>query len=169
MRGPRASRGELWQRGGADDEVIVLVGGQRDGGAMPNKALLVVIMTAACSGDSSVVEITQSATAPCALSTAPFTISDVAIDGDELVANIATSGSCTSPRFSVCWDDAVVDTLPAQVDLVVTYKPGGGTCEALRTDRVRVDLGVLRDLRPLIVNLLDEDGYNETTPRADFN
>jgi len=136
---------------------------------MSRIALLVAIMASACSGDSSVVEITRSAPGPCALSTVPFTISDLAIDGDELVANIATNGSCASPRLSVCWDDGIIDTFPIQVDLVMTYQASDRTCEAQRIDRVRVDLGVLRDHRPLVVNVLDEEGYNENTPEIEFD
>lgn len=136
--------------------------------AMTKSALLIVMMASACSGDASVMEITRSPLGPCALSAVPFTVADVAIEGDELVTDVVTTGSCAAPSFTVCWDGSVADTLPAQVDLVVTFTPNRGTCAAMRTDRLRVDLGVLRDQRPLGINVLDEDGYNESTPSVLF-
>lgn len=140
-----------------------------DGGLVTTKAaLLIVMMASACSGDASVVEITRSSPGPCELSTLPFTIGHLAVEGDELVTDVVTTGSCAPLTFSVCWDGAVSDTLPGQVDLVVTFKPNHGTCAALRTDSLRVDLGVLRDQRPLDINVLDEEGYNENTPRVRF-
>jgi hypothetical protein len=135
---------------------------------MTKSTLLIVMMASACSGGASGVEISRSSPGRCELSTLPFTVGHLAVEGDDLVTDVVTTGMCAPLAFSVCWDGAVSDTLPGQVDLVVTFKPDHGTCAAMRTDRLRIDLGVLRDQRPLDINVLDEEGYNENTPGVRF-
>jgi hypothetical protein len=69
--------------------------------------------------------------------------SNPVIQGDFVSVDLTYGGGCRDHALRICWDGAVLDSEPPQVNLVVrddTEDP----CEALIHERITIDLSLLR-------------------------
>lgn len=67
-------------------------------------------------------------------------ISNVAISGDALSLDVSYSGGCESHRFRLCWDGAVMESSPPQVNVTLIHDANMDACEAYITDGLSFDL-----------------------------
>lgn len=106
---------------------------------------MIVISGSACTSDHETTTPDPLQIGTCTgQKTDAYYLGDLAIQGDELLVHVETGGGCASHRFSMCWDGAVLDSNPPQVNLVLSHDAHGDTCDALLFHDLRVDLTRIR-------------------------
>jgi hypothetical protein len=86
----------------------------------------------------------------------PFNLGQSSVQAGELTIPVEVGGGCATHSFAICWDGAVIDTAPGQIDLALMHDAHGDTCDGGLHFMLHVDLAPVRDkfLPPLIVNVL---------------
>ncbi len=88
----------------------------------------------------------------------PLTITDAAIEGDELTIGVSYAGGCEEHEYRLFWDEVVIETHPSTVDLVLFHDANGDTCEALVSETILFDISELGG-GPLRVHVV---GFDDT-------
>jgi hypothetical protein len=82
----------------------------------------------------------------------PYSLGQVSLDGNDLIAHVTTGGGCRSHRFATCWNGRVFDSQPPQVGVELSHDAGGDTCDALLSYDLRIDLtGLVDEVRPPVI------------------
>jgi hypothetical protein len=121
-------------------------------------AALVVLLGSGCAGDR---ELTTSDVLPIGScratpATDAYSLGEVSLDGELLVAELTSSGGCAAHTFAACWDGEVAKSDPPQVFVTLSHDAHGDPCDALLNHEVRIDLARIRaDVpTPVIIHIV---------------
>lgn len=89
----------------------------------------------------------------------------VAVEGmgvrdDKLVVDVSRSGDCGQHRFELCWDGALLESLPPKAVLTLRHE-SDDPCRALRHEALQFDLSLL-GLEPGPIVLILKTAVTET-------
>lgn len=84
----------------------------------------------------------------------PIDVLEVSHDAEVLSVRVGHAEGCADHAYAICWPgQAVADSKPPQVALVVWHDDGGETCEAYGESTLTVDLTPVLDVAGPTVQL----------------
>jgi len=94
----------------------------------------------------------------------PFQFKSVEIIGSTIEIIVQYGGGCNSHRFSLLTTGLLKESLPPQLDLILSHDADGDECKAIITDTLLFDLSSLfsirQDCEEIVLNVVD---YNTQT------
>lgn len=75
----------------------------------------------------------------------PYQLQEVTLKGDVLCATVEYGGGCEQHDFHLLVDEAIMESYPPQVNVMLTHNDHGDMCDALLTSTVGFDLTPLKE------------------------
>lgn len=92
------------------------------------------------------------------------TIENAAISGHTLSLDASYSGGCESHTFQLCWDGAVMESNPVQINVALIHDGNGDTCESYLTESLSFDLSTAGFSGETVIVNLDDESLEYVAP-----